>query len=160
MPSAANILDVADRATGNAPVTDGLQVGDEGVCGRTYCAPKCEGREGYYRVSESLVMDVSGLKLQHPQHTADSVRHTVSARPDGRGTELRLTADGSTGGNEPSPADSQISTPRTLTCSVPGKDGALVERVTRVYNDAIWPELLAAYMVIFAPDFVTKGYEQ
>lgn len=28
--SSAAILDVADRATGNAPVTDGLQVGDEG----------------------------------------------------------------------------------------------------------------------------------
>lgn len=31
--STGNILDVADRATGNAPVTDGFQVGDEGVGG-------------------------------------------------------------------------------------------------------------------------------
>lgn len=34
-PAAPQVLEVADQATGNAPVTDGLQVGDEGVsnCG-------------------------------------------------------------------------------------------------------------------------------
>lgn len=31
--STQNILDVADQASGNAPLTDGFQVGDEGVGG-------------------------------------------------------------------------------------------------------------------------------
>jgi hypothetical protein len=74
-------------------------------CGSTEGrAPKCEGREGYYRVSESHVLDATGLKGRHLKDTADSVRHTVSARPVDRGTELRLTADGSNSEYQASPA--------------------------------------------------------
>jgi hypothetical protein len=76
---------------------------DEDSCGSVEGhAPKCEGTGGYYRVPESPVADEPGLN--HGVLTENSVRHTVCATPGGRGTELRLTADGSNSEYQASPA--------------------------------------------------------